>query len=68
MSYQIDNSETDEVIPLPEISAATLTQVFNYCNLSGFQDGPYVEKPVLQDSVDGVFPDWEAEFFKQMSY
>mmetsp|Transcript_31006 Transcript_31006/g.30668 ORF Transcript_31006/g.30668 Transcript_31006/m.30668 type:complete len:166 (+) Transcript_31006:30-527(+) len=60
----VEDSGTEEEIPLPNVRGPILEKVIEY--LCHYKDSPAleIEKPLKADAIDEALPPWDAEFIK----
>ena len=58
----VEDSGTDEEIPLPNVKSAILEKVIEYCRHYRDQIPPEIEKPLKSAVMQDVVPAWDAAF------
>ncbi len=59
-----DSENTDEPVPLPEISKLTLAKVIEYLKHIKDNREPEIEKPLRSSKLEDLIDKWYADFIK----
>ena len=60
----IDDGETDQEIPLPNVKSNVLAKVIEYCKQHNGNLPQEIEKPLRSANLGDVVSEWDANFFE----
>mmetsp|Transcript_69622 Transcript_69622/g.96809 ORF Transcript_69622/g.96809 Transcript_69622/m.96809 type:complete len:162 (+) Transcript_69622:61-546(+) len=60
----IEDSGTDEDIPLPNVKTAVLKKVLAYCEQYKTENPPEIEKPLKSTNLAEVVPEFDAKYIE----
>jgi len=58
----IDDSGTDDVVPLPNVKTSTLEKVIEYCKYHRENPAPELPKPLKSANLSEVVSKWDLDF------
>ena len=58
----IDESGTDEPVPLPQVSKAILDKILIFCDRLNANQPPEIDKPLSSTDMFQVVDNWHAEY------
>ena len=58
----IDDSGTDDEIPLPSVKKSILEKIIQYCEYIHNNAPPEIEKPLRSNDLNGVVNQWYADY------
>eukprot|EP01016_Furgasonia_blochmanni_P011810 TRINITY_DN154_c0_g1_i6.p2 TRINITY_DN154_c0_g1~~TRINITY_DN154_c0_g1_i6.p2 ORF type:complete len:163 (+),score=59.82 TRINITY_DN154_c0_g1_i6:152-640(+) len=60
----IDDTGTDEEIPLPNVKSATLKKIIQYCEKYKNENPPEIEKPLKSANLAEIVPKWDSDYIQ----